>query len=87
MKKEKRTFGKILMVLMILFFYLPIIYMIVFSFNDSKSLTGFTGFSVGLDMLRLPLLFIPWLAIILAGYLLCVQLVKKVYVRRYGEWM
>ena len=46
MKKEKRTFGKILMVLMILFFYLPIIYMIVFSFNDSKSLTGFTGFSL-----------------------------------------
>lgn len=34
------------MVLMILFFYLPIIYMIVFSFNDSKSLTGFTGFSL-----------------------------------------
>ena len=46
MKKEKRTFGKILMVLMILFFNLPIIYMIVFSFNDSKSLTGFTGFSL-----------------------------------------
>ena len=46
MKKEKRTFGKILMVLMIMFFYLPIIYMIVFSFNDSKSLTGFTGFSL-----------------------------------------
>ena len=34
------------MILMILFFYLPIIYMIVFSFNDSKSLTGFTGFSL-----------------------------------------
>ena len=34
------------MVLMIPFFYLPIIYMIVFSFNDSKSLTGFTGFSL-----------------------------------------
>lgn len=34
------------MVLMILFFYLPIIYMIVFSFNGSKSLTGFTGFSL-----------------------------------------
>lgn len=46
MKKEKHIFGKILMVLMILFFYLPIIYMIVFSFNDSKSLTGFTGFSL-----------------------------------------
>lgn len=46
MKKEKRTFGKILMVLMIAFFYLPIFYMIVFSFNDGKSLTSFTGFSL-----------------------------------------
>lgn len=50
-------------------------------------ITGFTDFAIGLDMLRLPALFIPWLAAILAGYLLCVQLVKKVYVRRYGEWM
>ena len=34
------------MALMILFFYLPIVYMIVFSFNDSKSLTHFAGFSL-----------------------------------------
>ncbi len=46
MKKEKRTFGKILMILMIVFFYLPIVYMIIFSFNESKSLTVFTGFSL-----------------------------------------
>ena len=46
MKKNNRTFGKILMVLMIVFFYLPILYMIIFSFNDSKSLTVFTGFSL-----------------------------------------
>jgi Mg2+-importing ATPase len=45
-------------------------------------ITGFTDFAIGLDMRRLPLLFVPWLAIILAGYFLCVQLVKKVYVRR-----
>lgn len=46
MKKNNRTFGKILMTLMIVFFYLPIIYMIIFSFNESKSLTVFTGFSL-----------------------------------------
>lgn len=46
MKKDKRIIGKILMVLMILFFYLPIIFMIIFSFNESKSLTHFTGFSL-----------------------------------------
>ena len=46
MKKKKRTFGAILMILMIIFFYLPILYMIIFSFNDGKSLTAFTGFSL-----------------------------------------
>lgn len=46
MKKEKRPIGKLLMVLMIAFFYLPIFYMIVFSFNEGKSLTSFTGFSL-----------------------------------------
>lgn len=46
MKKNNRPFGKILMVLMIIFFYLPILYMIIFSFNDGKSLTKFTGFSL-----------------------------------------
>ncbi len=46
MNKGKRPFGKILMILMIAFFYLPIVYMVVFSFNDGKSLTSFTGFSL-----------------------------------------
>ncbi|XCP85788.1 extracellular solute-binding protein [Roseburia hominis] len=46
MKKGKRPVGKILMILAIAFFYLPILYMIVFSFNDGKSLTSFTGFSL-----------------------------------------
>ena len=46
MKKNKHIFGKILMVLMIIFFYLPIVYMVIFSFNDGKSLTRFSGFSL-----------------------------------------
>ena len=46
MKKNRRPFGKILMILAIAFFYLPILYMIVFSFNEGKSLTSFTGFSL-----------------------------------------
>lgn len=46
MGKKKRLTGKILMALMLVFFYLPILYMIIFSFNDGKSLTSFTGFSL-----------------------------------------
>ena len=46
MKKKKHSTGKIVMALLIAFFYLPIIYMIIFSFNDGKSLTVFEGFSL-----------------------------------------
>ena len=45
-KKERSTFGRIMMALLIIFFYAPIIYMIIFSFNEGKSLTSFTGFSL-----------------------------------------
>jgi len=48
---------------------------------------GFTGLSVGFDMYRLPVQFIPWLALILIGYLAAVQMMKKVYINRYKEWM
>ena len=34
------------MIALIIFFYAPIIYMIVFSFNEGKSLTNFSGFSL-----------------------------------------
>ncbi len=46
MKKDKRIFGKVLMGLMLAFFYLPIVFMIIFSFNSSRSLTSFEGFSL-----------------------------------------
>ena len=46
MKKFSDSFRRILIILMIIFFYLPIVYMIVFSFNEGKSLTTFTGFSL-----------------------------------------
>ena len=46
MKKGNRTFGKILMVLTLAFFYLPILYMIILSLNAGKSLTVFTCFSL-----------------------------------------
>ncbi|MBP5728969.1 MAG: ABC transporter permease subunit, partial [Clostridia bacterium] len=50
MERKKRspwsflTGGYLLIVL--LFIYLPIAYVVLFSFNDSKSLTNFTGFSL-----------------------------------------
>lgn len=46
MSKDKRVLGKVGMALLLLFFYAPILFMIIFSFNSSKSLTHFTGFSL-----------------------------------------
>lgn len=42
----KKLFSKFYLILLLIFFYLPILYTIVFSFNDSKSLTVFKGFSL-----------------------------------------
>jgi len=45
-RKSRGIGGKIILALTLLFFYFPIFYIIVFSFNDSRSLTRFGGFSL-----------------------------------------
>ncbi len=45
MRKKKNIFSSIYMWLVLAFFYLPIFYVVFFSFNESKSLSNFTGFS------------------------------------------
>ena len=44
--KKKSWFSRFYLVLIMAFFYLPIVYVIFFSFNASRSLTNFTGFSL-----------------------------------------
>lgn len=46
MKKKTGVGSKVILALTLLFFYLPIFYIILFSFNDSRSLTKFGGFSL-----------------------------------------
>ncbi len=51
MEKEKKSLSSWLasnvwLILIILFFYLPIVYVVIFSFNSTKSLTVFSGFSL-----------------------------------------
>ncbi len=46
MEKKTSIFQKVWFWVVIAFFYLPIIYVVLFSFNSSKSLTKFTGFSL-----------------------------------------
>lgn len=42
----KKIIHKVYLALLLVFFYLPIVYTIIFSFNSSKSLTVFEGFSL-----------------------------------------
>ena len=46
MQKQHRFGSRLILALTLLFFYLPIVYIILFSFNQSRSLTSFTGFSL-----------------------------------------
>ena len=50
-------------------------------------LIAFTTLTIGLDMAELPISFIPWLVVLLAGYCLSTQLLKVVYIRLFGEWL
>ena len=43
--KRKFDFKKLYLFFIFLFFYAPIVYVVIFSFNESRSLTNFTGFS------------------------------------------
>ena len=45
MKKSNKLFSTLYVVLCFAFFYVPILVLMLFSFNSSKSLTHFTGFS------------------------------------------
>ncbi len=46
MEKKTKLHERLYVALIMLFFYLPIVYVVFFSFNSSKSLTKFTGFSL-----------------------------------------
>ncbi|MBO4358685.1 MAG: ABC transporter permease [Erysipelotrichaceae bacterium] len=46
MMKKNKWFQKLYVWLIMAFFYLPIVYVVLFSFNESKSLTKFSGFSL-----------------------------------------
>ncbi len=45
-KKQKRFKGSLRIVLTLIFLYMPLVVMAIFSFNDSKSLLSWSGFSI-----------------------------------------
>jgi len=59
--------------------------------NITRSIVIKSTYATAVEDMRLhpplPARFIPWLALILTGYLAAVQMMKKVYIHRYKEWM
>ena len=47
----------------------------------------FTPLGTALELTALPVMYFPWLAGILLGYMVLVTAVKNIYIRRYGEWL
>lgn len=48
---------------------------------------AFSKLAVALDMMPLPLAYLPWLILLILGYSIATQLLKHVYIRRYKEWL
>ncbi|NLB85136.1 MAG: magnesium-translocating P-type ATPase, partial [Acholeplasmataceae bacterium] len=48
---------------------------------------GFTKAGMGIDLAVLPVKFLLWLTLLSITYLVSAELVKKLYIRKFGEWI
>ena len=46
-----------------------------------------SGMAKALDMATLPLRLLPWLLLILAAYCLVLQLMTRLYIKKFGNWL
>lgn len=51
------------------------------------TIISFSHLAIGLGMVPLPLSFLPRLLAIPAGYMISVELVKNLYIKRYRQWI
>lgn len=51
------------------------------------TLIPFTPLGTALELTALPALYFAWLVVMVLGYMALVTAVKKLYIRRYGEWL
>ena len=50
-------------------------------------LIGFTPIARAIDLSPLPPIYLAWLALLLLGYSLAVQFIKRLYLHHFGEWI
>ena len=48
---------------------------------------AFTGIARGFDLAVLPITYAPWLILLLLGYCVTTQLFKRIYIRKFNEWL
>lgn len=48
---------------------------------------GFSHLGYGIELETLPLSYGPWLALLLIAYSFTVQIIKRFYIKKYGEWL
>ena len=48
---------------------------------------GFTKVGVAIDLHQLPIKFMLWLALLSFAYMLSAEIVKKIYIKKFGEWI
>jgi Mg2+-importing ATPase len=50
-------------------------------------LIGFTDLGAAISIARLPLTFAAWLGVLIVGYALTIEAVKRIYIKKYGQWL
>ena len=48
---------------------------------------SFTGIATIFDLTKMPLGYLMWLLALMVVYMICIQVYKKIYVRKYHEWL
>ena len=65
----------------------PILLVCTIAFTAITLFICMSPLAIGLDMAIMPLRFIPWLVLLLISYCLTLQGFKKIFIRRYDEWL
>lgn len=50
-------------------------------------LIGFTPLAISIDLMQLPLIYMPWLALLIFAYSFSVQHIKHLYIKKFGAWI
>ncbi|MCL1830888.1 MAG: magnesium-translocating P-type ATPase [Oscillospiraceae bacterium] len=65
----------------------PMLYISTILIAILTAVIGFTPLAVGVEMVALPLSFVPWLILLLVAYCLSTQIIKGIYIKKHDLWL